>query len=99
MTLIKTIAIAACHSQLQPIMYDLLELSLQLSCHHGMSVQSTQTFLIVRQLKCIVACVCLQQQPRGCALIYAMAMFDMTCPWTSSIKFIFLLLACYKAKV
>lgn len=64
-TLIKTIAIAAGNSQLQSIVYDVTKPWLQLVCHLGESVSSVvhgkQTFLVVRQLKYIFACVCLQQ--------------------------------------
>ena len=65
-TLIKAITIAACHSKLQSIMYDVPERMLQLTCHLGDvvsdAVHCKQTFLVVRQLQCVVACVCLQQE-------------------------------------
>lgn len=66
MTLIKAVTIAACHSKLQSVMYDVPERLLQFVCHLGDAVidavHCKQTFLIVRQLQCVVACVCLQQE-------------------------------------
>lgn len=69
MPLIKAIAIAACHSKLQSVLYDVCKRLLQLASHCSGSISDVvrckQTFLIVRQLKYVAACVCLQQKDRG----------------------------------